>query len=114
MSNKYVGVRGLGDLDPVLRSNLMRLARAVRGLSQYNRTALLSREAEVTRGAQAVATSLPSNGGRPITSSVGLDADKPNSQFLLKRGTVGLLYFATDTNKLYAWTGTKYVSTTLS
>lgn len=49
-----------------------------------------------------------------ISASAGHAADRPSSDYLLRRGSGAHIYFATDTFVLSVWTGTAWKSVTLS
>lgn len=56
----------------------------------------------------------PGNDTRLVTTTVGQAINRPTAGDLRKRGTQGMVYFATDTNVLSSWTGSVWVTTTLS
>jgi hypothetical protein len=114
MSVKYTGLRALGGLDPVTRSNLLKIDRAIRSLSQVQRTYPLPNEQEAARAPGLQQQAGYSSGGRSSHVIFGNDVDKPNTQYLLARGTGAFIYIAQDTNKVYMWNGTAYKSATFS
>lgn len=114
MPTKNFGIRALGELDPIDRSNIMRLNRQLKDVNAQLRSAHIGREASVVRQSGVQNIRDASAGGRSVTVSCGRDADKPVARFLLERGITSLLYCALDTNKLYMWNGTAYKSTTLT
>ena len=114
MPAKNFGIRALGDLDPVTRSNMMRLNRQLKDVNAQLRSAHIGREASVVRQSGVQNIRDASAGGRSVTVSCGRDADKPVAQFLLERGITALLYCAVDTNKVYMWNGVAYKSATFT
>lgn len=114
MSLKFTGVRGLGNMDPSTRSAILKLSRAVKSLSATQRTYPLPNEQEAARSPGLQQQAGYSSGGRSSHVIFGKDSDKPNSNYLLQRGTGAFLYVAQDTNKVYAWNGTAYKSATFT
>lgn len=114
MSVKFTGLRALGGLDPVTRSNTLKVSRALRSLSMTQRTYPLPNEQEAARAPGLQQQAGYSSGGRSSHVIFGKDADKPNSTYLLARGTGAFVYIAQDTNKVYMWNGTAYKSATFS
>lgn len=111
MALKFTGVRGLGNMTPEERSNLLKMTRAIRGASQIQRTIPLNSERSVGYGfGVSQVQGGASTGGRSTVTTFGKDADKPTSVFLLQRGVGAFTYIATDTNKVYMWNGTAYKS----
>lgn len=113
MAQRFQGVRGLGLMDPVMRSNMLRMSRALKGITAAN-SRVQPNEEEVLRKPGVQQQRGYSSGGRAIPTSFGIDTDKPDTVFLLARGTGAFLYVATDTNKVYMWTGTAYKSATFA
>ena len=64
--------------------------------------------------ARATAGLSPKNDTRLVTTMFGQAVNRPTTGDLLKKGTQGMLYFATDTLVLSAWTGAVWKTTTLS
>ena len=63
--------------------------------------------------ARIAANLSPKNDVRVGTTMFGRSINRPISNDLLKNGTQGIFYFATDTFVLSAWTGSTWKSTTL-
>lgn len=114
MSIKFTGLRALGDLDPVSRSNMLKVSRALKSLSATQRTYPLPNEQEAARTPGLQQQAGYSSGGRSSHVIFGNDVDKPNTTFLQQRGTGAFVYIAQDTNKVYVWNGTAYKSATFS
>ena len=114
MSRKYVGHRALGNMEPATRSAFLNLSRAVRSLSQTQRSYPLPNEQEVARSPGVQQQRGFSTGGRSTPVIFGNDVDKPTTTFLLARGTGAFLYVAQDVDKVYMWNGAAYKSATFS
>lgn len=71
------------------------------------RSRRLASEENIERDAQSKSVSVG-------TFMFGKSADRPESDYMLQRGTGSMLYFATDTFVLSAWTGSAWKSSTLS
>ena len=100
------GVRGLGLLDPVTRSNTLRASRSLRKTSMAT-FRIRSNEEAIARDAERL-------GIFNARFEVGTAANRPQATYLATRGVKSLLYFATDTFVLSAWTGTVWKTTTLT
>jgi hypothetical protein len=93
-------------MSPVERGNWLRVKNAMRVLSQRART---------TESEETAITSSTYNTDTIVGKfQFGLAANRPQAAFLQERGTGGMLYFATDTNVLSAWTGVAWKTTTLT
>lgn len=114
MSLKHTGIRALGNMDPVTRSNMLKLNRSLKSLSATQRTYPLPNEQEAARSPGLQQQAGYSSGGRTSHVTFGKDVDKPNSNYLLARGTGAFVYIAQDTGKVYVWNGTAYKSSTFT
>jgi len=83
-----------------LRDRRTRLAAQRTSLAQ-------SGEENPARGASGLSQK---NDTRIGTTMFGRAINRPTTGDLLKKGTQGMLYFATDTNALSAWTGSAWKS----
>lgn len=114
MSRKYVGHRALGGMTPEARSAFLNLSRAVRGLSQSQRTLPTPGQSEPVRRAGLGKLIGPSRGGQGTAMTCGKDIDKPSVTYLKQRGIKALMYVAQDTNIVYIWNGSAYKSSTFT
>ncbi len=104
--SRPVNLRNMGKFSVELRGNLKRMTDSTRFNAQ-----------NIARVQQSEATPAVEAANKNIKSGVftfGLAADRPDITYLNQRGTSSLLYFATDTFVLSAWTGVAWKTTTLS
>lgn len=97
-------------MEPQTRSALLNLSRAVKSLSQEQRSRPLASESNVARGFSAKSFLGPSQGGKATVVTFGLAVDRPTTQRLLERGAGAFVYVAQDTDTVYIWNGREYKS----
>ena len=104
--SRPVNLRNMGKFPGELRTNLRRIVNATRFNAQNI--------ARVQQSEAAPAVEAASKNIQSAVLTFGLAADRPGITYLNQRGTGSLLYFATDTFVLSAWTGVSWKTTTLS